>query len=97
LGNALFHVEGLEAKLRANTKALEEAQAQLAAIENKHKEELADTKNVASQAVKEADARAVEAESALAKTAQKHSKCEEAAIDRLNALSVAFGSKLLLT
>jgi hypothetical protein len=97
LGNALCRVKGLEAKLTSNTKALEEAQAQLAVVETRHKEELAAAKNAASQAVKEAEARAIKAEDALAKSTQEQSQREETAIARLNALSVAFGSKYLLT
>jgi hypothetical protein len=48
LGNALFRVKGLEAKLTANTKALEEAQTRLAAIEVKRKEEVVAVKHAAS-------------------------------------------------
>jgi hypothetical protein len=87
----------LEAKLSANSKALEEAQARLSAIETKHKEDLAATKNAASQALKDAEARAIKGEDALVKSTQDQSQHEETAIDRLNALSIAFGSKYLLT
>jgi hypothetical protein len=97
LGNASFHAEDLKTKLMAKTKALEEARAQLSSIEAKHTEELAATKNAASQAIQEVEARAVEAENSLAKTTQEQSKCKEAATNRLKALSVAFGNTLLLT
>jgi hypothetical protein len=49
------------------------------------------------QKIEEGEAREVEDENALAKTTQEQSKYEEVAIGRLNALSIAFGSKLLLT
>jgi ElaB/YqjD/DUF883 family membrane-anchored ribosome-binding protein len=92
-----FWVEGLEAKLKAKIKALEEAQAQLAANVATHKEELAAAKNAASQAVKEAQERAAKAEEALMKNAQEQTKCEETTIIRLNDLWTSFGSKYPLS
>jgi hypothetical protein len=86
-------VNGLDAKLKANTKALEEAQTRLATSESKHNEEVAVAKHAASQAIKEAEARAATMEDALAKIGQKQSKREETAAERLNALSTSFGSK----
>jgi hypothetical protein len=60
LANALNHTNVLEAKLKATTKALEEAA-------NKHAKEVAATELVANHAVKEAEARAIKAEKSLAK------------------------------
>jgi hypothetical protein len=96
LGNALLRVKGLDAKLRANTKALEEAQTHLAASEAKHKEEVLAAKQAASHAIKEAEARAATTEDALAKIGQEQSKHEETAAERLNPLSTSFGSKCFL-
>jgi hypothetical protein len=95
LGNALFRVKGLEGKLTANTKALEEAQTRLVATEVKRKEEVAAAKHAASQAIKEAEARASNVEDALAKSSQGQSQSKETTIDR--ALSTSFGSKCLLS
>jgi hypothetical protein len=93
LGNALLQVKGLDAKLKANTKALEEAKTRLAASDAKHKEELVVAKQAVAQAIKEAEARAAVVEDALAKFGQNQSKREETAAERLNALSTSFGSK----
>jgi hypothetical protein len=65
LGNTLLQVKGLDAKLKANNKAIEEAQTCLAAAEAKHKEELATAKQAAARAVKEAEERAAAAEDAF--------------------------------
>jgi predicted nucleic acid-binding Zn-ribbon protein len=96
LGNALLRVKGLDAKLKANTKALEEAQTHLAASEAKHKEEVVAAKQGASHAIKEAEARASTMEDALAKIGQEQSKHEETAAKRLNPLSTSFGSNCFL-
>jgi hypothetical protein len=76
-GNALLWVIGLDAKLKANNKALEEAQTRLSASEAKHKEELAAANQATAQAIKEAEARAAAAEDALAKIGQERSKRKE--------------------
>jgi hypothetical protein len=47
LGNALLWVKGLDAKLKDNTKALEEAQTRLATSKAKHKEEVVAAKHAA--------------------------------------------------
>jgi hypothetical protein len=71
LGSALLRAKGLEAKLKASSKALGEAQTRPGAAKARHKEEMATAKQVAVQAVKEAEARAAAAEDALAKVGQK--------------------------
>jgi chromosome segregation ATPase len=90
LGNALLQVKGLDAKLKANKRALKEAQTHLDASDI---EELAAAKQAAAQAVKEAEARAATAEDALAKVGQECSKREETTAKRMNDLSTSFGSK----
>jgi hypothetical protein len=97
LGKALSRVKGLEAKLTSNTKALEEAQTRLAAIEVKRKEEIAAAKHAATQVIREVEVRASKAEDALAKISQEQSRREEMAIARLNSLSTTFGSTCLLS
>jgi hypothetical protein len=89
-------MKGLDAKLKASSKALEEAQTCLGAAEARHKEELATAKQATAQAVKEAEARAATVEDALAKVGQKQSKHEEAVVKRLDVLSTSFGSKCFL-
>jgi hypothetical protein len=93
LGNALLQGKGLYAKLKANTKALEEAKTCLVASDAKHKEEFVVARQAIAQAIKEAEARAAVVEDALAKFGQNQSKREEIAAERLNALSTSFGSK----
>jgi hypothetical protein len=64
LANVLNRVKVLEAKLSANTKALEEA-------DTKHAEEVVVANFAATQVVKEAKARAIKAEKALAEVTQR--------------------------
>jgi predicted nucleic acid-binding Zn-ribbon protein len=52
LANALNRVKGLEAKLSANTKALEETEMHLAVVEANRTEEVAASKRTATQGVK---------------------------------------------
>jgi hypothetical protein len=87
-------VKGLDAKLKSNTKALEEAPTRLAASEAKHKEEFSTAKHTVSQAIEEA--RAATAEDALAKIVRRQSKREEMVAECINALSTSFGSKCFL-
>jgi hypothetical protein len=89
LANALNRAKVLEAKLSANTKALEEA-------DTKHAEEVATAKLVATQAVKEVKERVVKAEKALAEVTQRQSNHEEAVVKRIDALSTSFGNKQCL-
>jgi hypothetical protein len=96
LGNALLQVKGLDAKLKANKRALKEAQTCLDAFEAKHKEELVVAKQATARAVKEAEARATTVEDALAKVGKERSKHEEIAAKRLNDLLTSFGSKSFL-
>jgi hypothetical protein len=77
LGNALLWVKGLDAKLKANKKSYEEAQACLVASKVKHKEELAAAKQVATQIVKKAEARAAAMEDHLARLAKSVSNTKK--------------------
>jgi hypothetical protein len=86
LANALNHANVLEAKLKATTKALEEA-------DKKHTKEGAATKLAANHAVQEAEARAIKAEKSLAKVSQSQSKCEEVVVKCIDDLLTSIGSK----
>jgi hypothetical protein len=63
-------VNDLKAKLKASTKALEEAKPRLAAAEAKRTKEVAAAKCTATQAIKKAEAQAAKAEKALAEVVQ---------------------------
>jgi Flp pilus assembly protein TadB len=89
LANALTHANALEAKLKATTKALEEA-------DNKHAKEVAATKLASYQADKEAEARDNKAKRALAEVSQRQTKREEAVVKRIDHLMTSFGSKCCL-
>jgi biopolymer transport protein ExbB/TolQ len=90
LANALNRASALEAKLKATTKALEEAHKKCA-------KEVAATKLAANQAVKEVEARAINAEKALAKVSKRQTQHEEAVVKRIDDLLTSFGSKYHLT
>jgi Skp family chaperone for outer membrane proteins len=85
LANAFNHEKGLEAKLSASNKALEEAKTRLAAAEAKRIEGVAAV-----------EARASKAEKALAEANQRQSKREQAVLERIDALSTSFGCKCRL-
>jgi hypothetical protein len=80
----------LEAKLKATTKALGEA-------DKKHAEEVVATKLAADWAVKEAEARATKAEKGIAEVSKKQSRREEAIVKCIDDLLTSFGSKYRLT
>jgi hypothetical protein len=81
---------------RESTKALEESKTRLAPAEAKHTKEIATANHTATQAVKKAEAQAAKAKKSLAKVVQGQSQREEAAIERLNALSTSFSSNIFL-
>jgi Fe2+ transport system protein B len=89
LANALNRSSALEAKLKASTKALGEA-------DKKHADEVAATKLAADRAVKEAEARETKAKKALAKISKKQSQREEAVAKRIDDLLTTFGIKYRL-
>jgi 4-hydroxyphenylpyruvate dioxygenase-like putative hemolysin len=80
----------LEAKLKAITKAMGEA-------DKKHAKEVAATILAAGWVVKEAEARMTKAKKNLAKVSKKQSRREEAVIKRIDDLLTSFGSKYRLT
>jgi chromosome segregation ATPase len=71
-------VASLEAKLKATSKALKEADA---------------AKASANKAAKAAEARAIKAEKALAEVSQKPAKREEDVVKQLDAILTSVGSK----
>jgi hypothetical protein len=89
LANALNCANGLEAKLKATTKAMGEANKKCA-------EEVVATKLVVDQAGKEAEARAITAKKALAELSKKQTQREEAVVKRIDDLLTSFGSKCSL-
>jgi biopolymer transport protein ExbB/TolQ len=86
LANALNRSSALEAKLKTATKALGEA-------DKKHAEEVAATKLVTDQAVKEAEARATKAKKALDEVSKKQARREEVVVKRIDDLLTSIGSK----
>jgi hypothetical protein len=89
LANALNCASALEAKLKANTKALGEADKKCA-------KEVAATEFATDQAVKEAEARAIKAEKSLAEVLKRQTQCEEVVVKRINDLLTSIGSKCSL-
>jgi hypothetical protein len=79
LTNALNRASALEAKLKATTKALGEA-------DKKRVKEVAATKLAADQVVKETEARAIKAEKALAEVSKRQTQCEEVVVKRIDDL-----------
>jgi Flp pilus assembly protein TadB len=78
LANAHVRVASLEAKLKATSQDLKEADA---------------VKASADKAAKAAEAWAIKAENALAEVAQKQAKCEEDVVKRLDGILTSVGSK----
>jgi Skp family chaperone for outer membrane proteins len=68
--------------MAAQAKALKDAETRLTAAEAKH------TKDVAA-----VEAKAAKVEKALAKANQRQSKHEQAVVERIEAMSISFGSK----
>jgi multidrug efflux pump subunit AcrA (membrane-fusion protein) len=83
LSTTRLQVRSLETKLKASTKALEEAQAQIAAAEARHKKQL-------EAVVKEAEARVAEV---VSKKETDQATREEEVRVRLDILSSLFGGK----
>jgi hypothetical protein len=81
LSAALARKKGLEAKLIASSKALKDAQTRLATIEAKCKKDVAT-----------AEAKAAKAKKNLAKARQKQAKRKLAVVERVDSLSMMFGS-----
>jgi Skp family chaperone for outer membrane proteins len=89
LANALNLASALEAKLKATTKALGEADKKCA-------EEVAATKLTTNQEVKEAEARANKTKKSLAEVSKRQTQREEAIVKRINDLLTSISSKCSL-
>jgi hypothetical protein len=88
-----MQAEDPEAKLRASTKALEEACAQISGAEAKHKKEVKAVVKAAKKVVTKAKAQTAKAEDALSKKEIEQAPREEGVRLCLDKLSNSLGSK----